>query len=53
MKGFPLDAWVLLIVAVVPGMTLAIWNAARGRRGGETPTGKNPMRPSSRPPRRT
>ena len=51
MKGFPLDAWLLLIVAVVPGMALAIWNAARGRRPG-TPTGKNPMRPSSRPPRR-
>lgn len=53
MKGFPLDAWVLLIVAVAPGMALAIWNAARGRRGLGTPTGKGPRRASSLPPRRT
>ncbi len=33
MDGFPASAWVLLVVAVVPGMALAIWNAARGRRG--------------------
>ena len=32
MDGFPASAWVLLIVAIVPGMSLAIWNAARGRR---------------------
>lgn len=32
MKGFPIDAWVLLVAAVVPGMALAIWNAARGRK---------------------
>jgi len=25
---------VLLIVAIVPGMALAIWNAARGRKAG-------------------
>lgn len=30
--GFPASAWVLLVVAVVPGMGLALWNAARGRR---------------------
>ncbi len=29
--GFPASAWVLLIVAVLPGMGLALWNAARGR----------------------
>jgi hypothetical protein len=33
MDGFPASAWVLLVVAIVPGMALAIWNAARGRRG--------------------
>ena len=32
MKGFPIAAWVLLVAAIVPGMALAIWNAARGRR---------------------
>ncbi len=32
MKGFPLAAWVLLVAAVVPGIMLATWNAARGRR---------------------
>lgn len=30
--GFPLSAWVLLAAAIVPGMALALWNAARGRR---------------------
>ena len=30
MKGFPVAAWVLLVIAVVPGMALALWNAARG-----------------------
>lgn len=35
-------AWVLLVVAIVPGMALAIWNAARGRRLG-TPTGRDPQ----------
>ena len=34
MHGFPAAAWVLLIVAIVPGMALAIWNAARGRKAG-------------------
>ena len=34
MNGFPATAWVLLVVAIVPGMSLAIWNAARGRRAG-------------------
>ncbi len=32
MKGFPLTAWVLLVAAVLPGMVLAAWNAAQGRR---------------------
>lgn len=32
MKGFPVAAWVLLLVAIVPGMALALWNAARGRK---------------------
>ncbi len=32
MKGFPVAAWVLLVIAVVPGMALALWNAARGRK---------------------
>ena len=32
MKGFPVAAWVLLIVAIAPGMALALWNAARGRK---------------------
>ncbi len=34
MDGFPVSAWVLLVVAIVPGMALAIWNAARGRKAG-------------------
>jgi len=34
LSGFPGSAWVLLIVAIVPGMALAIWNAARGRKAG-------------------
>ena len=34
MNGFPASAWVLLVVAIVPGMVLAIWNAARGRKAG-------------------
>ena len=32
MSGFPATAWVLLVVAIVPGMALAVWNAARGRQ---------------------
>lgn len=32
MKGFPFAAWVLLVVAVVPGLAIALWNAARGRK---------------------
>ena len=29
--GFPAEAWILLLVAVIPGIGLAAWNAARGR----------------------
>ncbi|MXX85893.1 MAG: hypothetical protein F4Y71_05495 [Acidobacteria bacterium] len=45
MSGFPVAAWVLLTVAIVPGMALAIWNAARGRRLGAPASGRH--RPSS------
>ncbi|MXZ60058.1 MAG: hypothetical protein F4228_09575 [Acidobacteria bacterium] len=41
MSGFPGSAWVLLIVAIVPGMALAIWNAARGRRLGAPASGRH------------
>ena len=34
MSGFPAAAWVLAFFAVVPGLALAAWNAARGRRPG-------------------
>ena len=41
MSGFPLDAWALLLAAVVPGMALAVWNAHRGRRSGAPASGGN------------
>lgn len=31
MMGFPVETWILLFLAVVPGIGLAAWNAARGR----------------------
>ncbi len=34
MSGFPASAWILAAVAVIPGLTLAAWNAWRVRRGG-------------------
>ena len=30
--GFPAETWILLFLAIVPGIGLAAWNAARGRR---------------------
>lgn len=32
MRGFPAVSWLLLFVAVVPGLALAGWNAWRVRR---------------------
>lgn len=50
MYGFPADTWVLVVVSVVPGMALAVWNARRVSRALRRAESARESSPAGGPP---